>query len=200
MILSIDTFSDNFSVAVITPDKKVLSSVSSLKPKPFSEILIGKIDEVLKNGSVAKNQITAVVVNKGPGSNTGLRVGVITAKTIAYSLNIQIYAYESLDVMAYIYRHFCGKVIPAINIGKKRVAYKIFENDTLIQNLTVEELDNFISKFKDKDNHLIVEKNLNLNFSNSQTLLYPLSIPGTIYSLDKDLKADIMWLEPIYHD
>ncbi|MCX7759822.1 MAG: tRNA (adenosine(37)-N6)-threonylcarbamoyltransferase complex dimerization subunit type 1 TsaB [Hydrogenothermaceae bacterium] len=200
MILSIDTFSDNFSVAVITPDKKVLSSVSSLKPKPFSEILIGKIDEVLKNGSVNKNQITAVVVNKGPGSNTGLRVGVITAKTIAYSLNIPIYAYESLDVMAYIYRYFCGKVVPAINIGKKRVAYKIFENDTLIQNLTVEELDNFISKFKDKDSHLIVEKNLNLNFSNSQTLLYPLSIPGAIYSLDKDLKADIMWLEPIYHD
>ncbi|MEZ0323143.1 MAG: tRNA (adenosine(37)-N6)-threonylcarbamoyltransferase complex dimerization subunit type 1 TsaB [Hydrogenothermaceae bacterium] len=200
MILSIDTFSDNFSVAVITRDKKVLSSVSSLKPKPFSEILIGKIDEVLKNASVDKHHITAVVVNKGPGSNTGLRVGVITAKTISYSLNIPIYAYESLDAMAYIYRHFCGKVVPVINIGKGKVMYKIFKNGDIVENLTAEEIDNFISKFKDADEYLIVEKNLNFNFRNSQTLIYPLSITGAIYSLDRDLKADVMWLEPIYHD
>lgn len=198
MVLSIDTFSDNFSFALIS-DGKVLASLNLLKPKPFSEILMVEIGQMFEKIGCDKHNISAVVVNKGPGSNTGLRVGVTTAKTISYVLNIPIYAYVSLDVMAYQYRFFCGKIIPAINIGKGNLIYKIFENNLEISGLKVETIQQFIEKFSDIKDILIVEKNLNLTLTNSVSLLNPLAVCGGIYAISNNLKENPFTLEPIYH-
>lgn len=198
MVLSIDTFSDNFSVALISKNN-VLASLNLLKPKPFSEILMLEIGQMFEKTGFDKKSLSAVVVNKGPGSNTGLRVGVVTAKTISYVLNIPLFAYVSLDVMAYEYRHFCGKVIPAINIGKGNVMYKIFERGLEVQNLKTENIQIFVEKFKNKEDTLIVEKNLGITLDNSLPLSFPLAVCGGIYAISKQMQEDPFFLEPIYH-
>lgn len=200
MILSIDTFSDNFSVALLE-DSKVIGCITLLKPKPFSEILMPEIDQLLVKTGRSKTKISAVVVNKGPGSNTGLRVGVTTAKTISYVLDIPLYAYISLDVMAYQFRHHCGKVIPAVNIGKGQVVYKIFEGDNQLQDTTVQPVDEFFRMFGEEEGCLIVEKNLppDLKLKNRETLINPLSVTGGFYAVSKNLKEDKFFIEPLYH-
>lgn len=200
MIVSIDTFSDNFSVSILGEDKKVLALVSYLKPKPFSELLIPQIDQMMDIIKIQKDDISKVVVNKGPGSNTGLRVGIATAKVISYTLKVPIYGYVSLDAMAYAYRHSCKKLVPAINIGKGRVVYKIFERGKNIHDMAVESIDKFLEKFGNNEDFFVVAKNIEKNFPNFEPLILPLSIYGAIYSLEKDTREDVMFLEPIYHD
>lgn len=199
MILSIDTFSDNFSVSILTPDSKVVGCINLLKPKPFSEILLVEINQLLRKSAVNKTDLSAVVVNKGPGSNTGLRVGAITGKTISYILSIPLYSYVSLDVMAYTYKHFCGIVLPCIKIGKGMVAYKIFEKDKQIKPLTVESFDRFLDRYSKEENILIVEKNLNIKSENSISFVLPLSVIGGVYALEKNSPEDLFSFEPIYH-
>ncbi|MCX7738831.1 MAG: tRNA (adenosine(37)-N6)-threonylcarbamoyltransferase complex dimerization subunit type 1 TsaB [Hydrogenothermaceae bacterium] len=199
MILCIDTFSDNFSVSLLSPNMKVIGCIDLLKPKPFSEILLTEIDQLLKKLSIRKTEVSKVVVNKGPGSNTGLRVGAITGKTISYTLSVPLYSYVSLDAIAYGYRHFHGKVIPCINVGKGMVAYKVFEKSKEVQSLTFEEIDSFKDRYLLKEDILIVEKNLNLQAKNSIPPLVPLSILGGIYAVENDLLEDTFLFEPIYH-
>lgn len=199
MILCIDTFSDNFSVSLLSPDMKMIGCINLLKPKPFSEILLTEIDQLLKKLSIQKTEVSKVVVNKGPGSNTGLRIGAITGKTISYTLSVPLYSYVSLDAIAYGYRHFYGKIIPCINVGKGMVAYKVFENSKEVQSLTFEGIDSFKDRYLLKEDILIVEKNLNLQAKNSIPLLIPLSILGGMYAVENDLLEDIFLFEPIYH-
>lgn len=198
VILSIDTFSDNFSVALLE-DGKVIGCITLLKPKPFSEILTPEIDQLLVKTGRSKTEISAVVVNKGPGSNTGLRVGVTTAKTISYVLDVPLYAYTSLDVMAYQYKHYCGKVVPAVNIGKGQVIYKVFEGYSQVQDITVQPVEEFFRMFGEKEGCLIVEKNLPLDLKNKETLINPLSVAGGFYAVSKNLKEDRFFIEPLYH-
>lgn len=198
MILSIDTFSDNFSVALLD-EGKVFGCITLLKPKPFSEILMLEIDQLLSKTGKSKTDISGVVVNKGPGSNTGLRVGITTAKIISYVLDVPVYGYISLDVMAYQYRHYCGKVIPAINIGKGQVIYKIFERDIQLQDISTSPVESFIQAFGEKEGCLIVEKNLLFSFSNSERLNISLSVVGGLYALSKNLQENKFLIEPLYH-
>ncbi len=194
MILSIDTFSDIFGISLIDEDKVVLAR-EYLKPKPFSEILIPEIDDALKKVNIDFSKLKAVCVNIGVGSNTGLRVGVITAKTLAYSLNIPIYYYKTLDVLIWKYSYFCGDVVAVINIGKGKVAYKLNNEDMVITFL-----DEFKSRFFERENLIVLEKNLQLNWKNSIAVISSLSIDGCLYALKNNQIADIMFLEPIYHD
>ncbi|MGC9120739.1 MAG: tRNA (adenosine(37)-N6)-threonylcarbamoyltransferase complex dimerization subunit type 1 TsaB, partial [Sulfurihydrogenibium sp.] len=155
MYLSIDTFSDNFGIALLDQEK-VYGYREYLKPKPFSEILLPEIDSLFKTLNIDRKSLKGVMVNVGLGSNTGLRVGVITAKTLAYSLNIPIYSFQTLDVMIYKYRYFDGNVVAAINIGKGKVAFKIKDQT----NYSIEPLEEFKNFLENKKNWLIVTKNL----------------------------------------
>ena len=58
-----------------------------------SRDLLIKINELLKNKKISLNDISAIAVNRGPGSFTGVRVGITTANTLAWSLDIPIIGY-----------------------------------------------------------------------------------------------------------
>lgn len=55
-----------------------------------SEELLQRIDDLLKKNQVAKADLSGILVNRGPGSFTGLRVGITTANFLAYSLNVPV--------------------------------------------------------------------------------------------------------------
>ena len=83
MLLAIDTSSFVLSCALAEKDKLV-AEWTVQKRLTHSEQLIPHMDEILKDAGVDQKEITAIAAAKGPGSFTGLRIGLATAKTAAY--------------------------------------------------------------------------------------------------------------------
>ncbi len=98
-ILSIETSTTVCSVA-LSQDGKQLSIREVNAGYSHSEKLTVFIDEVCKEGSVELNNVDAVAVSKGPGSYTGLRIGISTAKGLCYALDKPLIAIDTLKSLA----------------------------------------------------------------------------------------------------
>lgn len=92
MILCIDTATDAAGAALVDAQS---SSYLSLDLKSASETLLATIDQLLKDSNVKLSDLKGVMVIKGPGSFTGLRVGIAVANQFAHQLNIPIIGLRS---------------------------------------------------------------------------------------------------------
>ena len=101
-ILNLETSTAVCSVSVFG-DGKLLSLREQFDAKSHASQIIPFISEVIDESGIKPNELSAIAVSKGPGSYTGLRIGVSTAKGIAYALNIPIIAIDTLYCMAYGY-------------------------------------------------------------------------------------------------
>jgi len=99
IILGIDTATDAVSVA-IGEGSRVLAHSEVVSDRQHCEALAPMIDFVCKQADVSFREIGAIAVDVGPGLFTGMRVGVSTAKAIAFSLDLPIIGICSLDVLA----------------------------------------------------------------------------------------------------
>jgi len=99
-ILALETSTLVSSVAVATSDT-LLAEITLQTKKTHSEILMPHIDQLLKMAQLGKKDIKAIAVSIGPGSFTGLRIGLSTAKALAYGLNIPVIGVSTLAAMAY---------------------------------------------------------------------------------------------------
>jgi tRNA threonylcarbamoyladenosine biosynthesis protein TsaB len=97
-ILNIETSTEVCSVA-ISKDGNHLFKKEILEGLNHSEFLTVLIEEILAENSYKLNQLDAVAVSKGPGSYTGLRIGVSVAKGLCYGLNIPLIAVNSLEIL-----------------------------------------------------------------------------------------------------
>lgn len=100
LILSLET-STTICSAALHDDGKLLSSKELLTPQSASSQLAPIIDQLLKESKILPKEIKAVAVASGPGSYTGLRIGVATAKGLCYGLQIPLIAINTLELMAY---------------------------------------------------------------------------------------------------
>lgn len=100
LILHIETATDICSVALSEGDQQ-LSLVESGAERSHATLLNAFIRKVLKESGKELNQIDAVAISKGPGSFTGLRIGVSTAKGLTYGLEIPLLSSGTLNNMAY---------------------------------------------------------------------------------------------------
>ncbi|MEN8203297.1 MAG: tRNA (adenosine(37)-N6)-threonylcarbamoyltransferase complex dimerization subunit type 1 TsaB [Bacteroidota bacterium] len=100
LILHIETATDICSVAISEGDQQ-LALAESGPERSHATLLNAFIRECLKNGGKELKQIDAVAVSKGPGSYTGLRIGVSTAKGIAYALEKPLLSSGTLENMAH---------------------------------------------------------------------------------------------------
>lgn len=98
-ILNIETATTVCSVSV-SRDGELLHYKETDNGFTHAENLHLFIAELLKECSLEPNQLSAVAVSRGPGSYTGLRIGVSTAKGLAFALNIPLIAVDTLQVMA----------------------------------------------------------------------------------------------------
>ncbi|HIW89953.1 MAG TPA: tRNA (adenosine(37)-N6)-threonylcarbamoyltransferase complex dimerization subunit type 1 TsaB [Candidatus Ligilactobacillus excrementipullorum] len=98
-ILAIDTSNQPLSVALLE-DQKLLAETTTTVSKNHSATLMPAIDQIFKQSRLKPADIDRVVVAQGPGSYTGLRIGVTTAKTLAYSLDKELVGVSSLAVLA----------------------------------------------------------------------------------------------------
>ncbi len=100
LILNIETATNVCSVALAN-NGNLLSFKESLKDKSHSTLLSVFIEEILKENKISVSQLDAVAVSKGPGSYTGLRIGVSTAKGLCYGGNIPLISLNTLKIMAF---------------------------------------------------------------------------------------------------
>lgn len=99
LILSIETSTDNCSVALHS--KGELISIKEWGEQGgHAAKLPGLVDEVLKDSKIQSHQLQAIAVSEGPGSYTGLRIGVSTAKGLAYALEIPLIGVNTLQSLA----------------------------------------------------------------------------------------------------
>lgn len=99
-ILCIETGTPTCSVALCENGKLISIRELHAEETNHASNLSNFIQEVLKEGNISASQLSAVAVSKGPGSYTGLRIGVSTAKGICYAAGIPLIAINSLKVMA----------------------------------------------------------------------------------------------------
>ncbi len=99
-VLAIDTSTVVAAVALMD-DEKLLGEYSINNKKTHSQKLMVMIDEILKDLDIKPSDIDVFAASIGPGSFTGLRIGVTTAKAMAYATNKPVVAVPTLDALAY---------------------------------------------------------------------------------------------------
>lgn len=124
-VLAIDTSTTALGVALLEDERLVVESITNLKIN-HSIKLMPTVEEVFATAGWQASEIDLVVVAKGPGSYTGLRVGVTTAKTFAWTLDIPLVAVSTLETMAYPLRHYPGAIVPIIDARRGEVYSGLF--------------------------------------------------------------------------
>ena len=100
MIVSLDCSTLTLSLALLRADKSVVEERFVGPPLRQSEILPEEIEKILQAHGHTLKEVTAFVVGLGPGSFTGLRIGLATAKGLAYALKVPIVGASSLAALA----------------------------------------------------------------------------------------------------
>ncbi len=148
-ILGIETSTRAASVAVVSDDK-VLAEVIQESNSPHSETLQVQIEEVLKNSGVGE-KIDAVAISIGPGSFTGLRIGLAAAKILAYAWKIKIIGVPTLQALAFNFPTESVTVLPMIDAQKNRAYVQQFKNlipQTEIEVCAIDEIINSAGKLE----------------------------------------------------
>lgn len=104
-ILSIDSSTNEASV-VLSSGNRILVLKKSTEQKEHAGFIQTAIDALLKEQGISAKELAAVAVTTGPGSYTGLRVGMSSAKGLCYALGIPLITVGTLEVMAYAARSF----------------------------------------------------------------------------------------------
>ncbi|CUR59331.1 putative glycoprotease M22 [metagenome] len=102
MLLAFDTATANVSACLYDDDSRVvLAQRNGVGPMKHGELLAPAIDQLLTEAGVSRLDLTAIVVGVGPGPYTGLRVGVVTARTLGHALGLPVHGVCSLDAIAF---------------------------------------------------------------------------------------------------
>lgn len=140
-ILGIDSSARSASVA-ITDGEKLLGSFYTNTGLTHSQTLMPMIESLLKNANVRLDEIDLIAVNKGPGSFTGIRIGVAAAKGMADVLKTPVYGASTLASMAYNLIDTGCVACCAMDARCGQVYYALFDiTDGKITRLTPDEAD-----------------------------------------------------------
>ncbi|MCR5863352.1 tRNA (adenosine(37)-N6)-threonylcarbamoyltransferase complex dimerization subunit type 1 TsaB [Flavobacterium sp. J372] len=121
-ILNLETATRNCSVSLAKDGKTIALKEYAGEGYTHAEKLHVFIEDVLKEAGVDYKSLNAVAVSMGPGSYTGLRIGVSAAKGLCYALNIPLIAVDTLEVLAHAISPENGSIIPMID-ARRMEAY-----------------------------------------------------------------------------
>ena len=148
LILNIETTTTNCSVSISIEGKTVFLKQDNNKNYSHAESLHVFIDAVLKESKTTIADIDAIAVSKGPGSYTGLRIGVSAAKGLCFALNKPLISVPTLQSLAYQVNMEDGIIVPMLDARRMEVYSAIFNSDyNQIRETEAEILDE--SSFKD---------------------------------------------------
>ena len=142
IILSLETSTTNCSVSIGVNGKVVSHKELNDAGYSHSENLHVFIKEVLKNASLSFNDIDAIAVSKGPGSYTGLRIGVSSAKGLCFSLDKPLISILTLESLAHKLKIKEGFLLPLLDARRMEVYSAVFdENYNLVRDTKAEIID-----------------------------------------------------------
>lgn len=128
--LGIETANAPLSVAVVKDGKVLAELVQNIK-LTHSVGAMSAIEEVIKKAGIAPKDVDAIAVSEGPGSYTGVRIGVSIAKTLAWTLQKPLVGVSSLQVLAANARLFNGVICPLFDARRQNVYAAAYEGVTL---------------------------------------------------------------------
>jgi len=126
MLLAIDTSTDTTSLALLR-DGEGLTELTWHCEQNHSVELLPRLADLLSQNKTDLQSIDGLIVAKGPGSFNALRVGVSTAKGLAFSLGIPIVGISTLEAEAYRHHETDLPVCPISNAGRGEIATAIYQ-------------------------------------------------------------------------
>lgn len=118
--LAIDTSNQTLAVAV-TDDGTLIGQIQTTVNKNHSTTLMPAIDFLMNSIQLTPKDLDQIVVAQGPGSYTGLRIGVTTAKTLAATLSLPLVGVSSLKIVAANIRDSHRVIVPLFNARRNNV-------------------------------------------------------------------------------
>lgn len=156
--LYIDTSSDYLYSGIVINDKLV-SSIKKKYEKDLSKEALPQVIELFNKANIIPKDLDKIIVVNGPGSFTGIRIGITIAKTIAWALNINITPISGLTAMAISCNTNTYKM-PLIDARRGYVYGAIYDKDN---NEVIEDshinLQKLLNKSKDLDNVTVITNN-----------------------------------------
>jgi len=128
LIFAVDTCSMSSSAA-IADEERVLAQFTVNHKKTHSEKIMPQIDSMLKASDIVLDDIDVMAAAVGPGSFTGVRIGVATIKGFALALNKPCVAVSSIEALAYSVKSFKGIVSPILDARRNQVYNAVFKSD-----------------------------------------------------------------------
>ena len=126
MLLALDTATDITSIALAS-EGELVAELTWHAGKNHTVELIPNLLHLLCQARATTKDISAIAVAKGPGSFNGLRVGMSTAKGLAYSLGVPLVGVSTLEVEAFPHRTTPLPICPILNAGRGEVATALFQ-------------------------------------------------------------------------
>ena len=127
MILALDTSTDMCGIALYRPAEGVLAEQSWLSGREQTTQLLPNVQRLMSLVNVHNSDLTGVAVATGPGSFSGVRIGISVAKSIAYALGLPIWGVPTLDVLAYQQVAVtAAQVCAVLNAGRGRLAWALY--------------------------------------------------------------------------
>lgn len=148
-ILSIDTSSAALKAGVWA--ERLLSCVTAQPPATHAATILPSIEAAMRDAEIEARKLGLIAVAGGPGSFTGLRIGIATAKGLALSLGIPMVLVPTLDVYGEAWKSADGIVVPVIDARKHRLYCARYHRGSLIGEWMDIDLERLIAKVQNED-------------------------------------------------
>jgi tRNA threonylcarbamoyladenosine biosynthesis protein TsaB len=208
-ILNIETATKNCSVALAKDGITVLFKEIAEEGYSHAERLHVFIEEIIHEAGIGCQDLSAIAVSQGPGSYTGLRIGVSAAKGLCFALTIPLIAVDTLQLLASQAKVSNGLIIPMLDARRMEVYSAIFtdsfENKRAVQAEIItessfedlEETVYFVGDCSEKCKTVLTRE----NFIFLEEIKYPSAREMSFLSFDKYKKndtVDVAYFEPYY--
>ncbi|AYE34781.1 tRNA (adenosine(37)-N6)-threonylcarbamoyltransferase complex dimerization subunit type 1 TsaB [Clostridium septicum] len=158
IVLSIDSSSQVATVALMKDDCLIGEYTLNHK-REHSVLIMDMVEMLLKDNNLDINDIDGFVVSKGPGSFTGLRIGMATVKGLSFGSNKPYVSISSLDALAYSLINFDGIICPIMDALRNSVYTCLYKNEngnlTAITDYDALDLPYLVKLIKEKGDKVI---------------------------------------------
>lgn len=155
LILGIDTSTKVCSVALYDTEKGILGEMNISVAKNHSNLILLLIDQLFSMTETTIEEVQRIAVGMGPGSFTGIRIGMAIAKGLAIGKNMEIVAISGLEALASTCQTE-ARIFSLIDARKERVYYQVFDGKTPLCEPQDAKLDEVLEKYQGKDNNYFV--------------------------------------------
>ena len=173
----------------LAKDGKVVDKICYEAWQRQSEMMVSEIDNILRRNKIDKSELDGIVVGSGPGSYTGVRIGVTIAKTIAYALKIKLYAKSSLSLL----KHPEFPTICVFNARSGRSYFAVYKGKEVIEKDNVLENEKVLEYIKAHPDYLVHGDTYQLGLESGK-----FDIIENLADFDKKEEVDAFKLKPAY--